>query len=65
VRPSGDRRRRALCVLLIFDQFAYTPGNGIHQPFFFLAQTRWWCMGFRGLGIRGLRFKVKGLGFRV
>jgi len=30
----------------ILEQFAYTPGRGIHQAFsyFFWAQTRWWCI---------------------
>ena len=43
------------CVLYIFRQFAYTPGNSIHQPFsyFFQAQTRWWCI-FYGVPICAL-----------
>jgi len=53
-RHRGARRRRALCVCFyIFDQFAYTPRNGIHQPFsyFFWVQTRWWCIYIYGVPI--------------
>jgi len=44
--PLGGAAPTWCCVSFIFEQFAYTPGYGVHQPFsyFFGAQTRWWCI---------------------